>query len=223
MDAIPIAPSAGRDDALARIEARLERIERMMGRFERLAEQLPGMAGAAGDVLDEWAARDGHADERVRAITHLIDRVTKPEVLHALTVLVDQIEAAPGLVAMAVDTVDELARDAEARGFDLHELASNLAEATRGLVILASRPEVRDLLESDLFEKGAVTALSNVARSLSDAQREPEPPPGGVLRTLSSLRDPDVQRAVGFALGVAKRFGRTMNTAPQLGAGDEEG
>lgn len=79
----------------------------MLGRVEQLADQMPGVAGMAGDLFDEWAAADGHVDERLRALTHLRDRATKPEVLHALTVLVEQVEAAPGLVAMTVDIVDE--------------------------------------------------------------------------------------------------------------------
>ncbi len=199
------------DDALARIEARLARIEGMLGRVEQIAAQLPGMAGAAGDVLDEWAMRDGHVDERVRALTALIDRITKPEVLHALTVLVEQVEAAPGMVAMAVDILDELAVQAAARGIDLHELTSNLGEAARGVVMLASRPEVRELVESDMFEAGAIETLSDLARSLSRARREAEPERIGLFGTFGAMRDADVQRAVGFAVRVAKELGRAMD------------
>lgn len=227
MNVMPVAPDrGGRDgDALARIEARLERIESMLGRVERLADQVPGAAAMAGDLFDEWAASDGHVDERLRALTQLLDRITRPEVLHALTVLVEQVEAAPGLVAMTVDILDEAARQASESGVDLHELTANLGEAARGVILLASRPEVRKLLESDMFSPGAIETLSAAARAMTEAKEE-ETRRVGLFGAMGAMRDPEVQQAVGFALRVAKGFGQSMNhqngAAKQLGAGRSE-
>ncbi|HJL14291.1 MAG TPA: DUF1641 domain-containing protein [Sandaracinaceae bacterium LLY-WYZ-13_1] len=198
-------------DALSRIEARLERIESMLDRFERVTEQLPAGAAVAGDIFDEWAARDGHVDERLRALTSLLDRATKPEVLHALTVLVEQVEAAPGLVAMFVDIADELAAQAADQGVDLHELTSNLGRAARGVIMLASREEIRELLESDMFEPGALQTLSAAARSMSEARAGGDPERVGLFGTMGALRDPEVQRALAFAIRVAKGFGKTLD------------
>jgi uncharacterized protein YjgD (DUF1641 family) len=211
MDVTPIERGkGGRDDALARIEARLERIESMLGRVEQITDQLPGMAAMAGDIVDEWAAEDGHVDERVRALTHLLDRLTKPEILHALTVLVEQIEAAPGLVAMTVDIVDEIAAKTAEEGVDLQHLSENLGKAARGLIMLASRDEILDLLESDMFDPGALRTLSNAARSMAEAHDGGEPRKVGLFGTLGALRDPDVQKALGYAVRVAKGFGETL-------------
>jgi uncharacterized protein YjgD (DUF1641 family) len=201
----------GRDDALTRIEARLERIESMLGRFEQVADQLPGMAAMTGDIVDEWAAEDGHADARLRALTHLLDRLTKPEILHALTVLVEQVEAAPGLVAMTADIVDEIAAQTAAEGVDLQQLTENLGKAARGLILLASRDEILEVLDSDMFDPGALRTLASAARAMADAtDGATEPQRVGVFGTLGALRDPDVQKALGFAVRVAKGFGQTL-------------
>lgn len=205
--------TSGAASPMARIEARLERIERMLSRYDELAQQVPPMAAMAGDIADEWAARDGHADERLRSLVELTERLTRPEVLHALTVLVEQVELAPGLLAMLGDIVDEMARDAEAQGVDLQELTANLGEALRGVVLLAGRPEVRELFESELFSEGAIRSLSMVARSLAESSpaEGEEPARVGLWGAMGALRDPDVQRALGFAVRVAKGVGESMD------------
>ncbi len=195
---------------MARIEARLERIEAMLSRYDELAQQVPPMAAMAGDIADEFATRDGRMDERLGQLLLLSERLTRPPVLRALTVAVEQVEAAPGLFAMMGDIFDELARAAEAQGVDLHEMTSNLGEAIRGLVLLAAKPEVRELLESEMFSPGAIQTLSTVASALSE-NAHTEPPRVGMWGALGALRDPDVQRAVGFAVKIAKDVGSSMN------------
>lgn len=195
---------------MERIEQRLERIEAMLGRYDALAQQVPPMAAMAGDIADEWARKDGHADERLAQLMVLTERLTRPQVLHAMTVFVEQVEMAPGLIAMLGDMFDELAREAEAQGVDLHEMTANLGEAIRGLVLLAAKPEVRQLLESEMFSPGAIQTLSVVASALTESAGE-EPPRVGMWGALGALRDPDVQRSVGFAVKVAKHVGQSID------------
>lgn len=199
------APST-QPGSMARIEERLERIEAMLERFEDLAVQAPGLAAMTGDIVDEWASRDGHADERLRAALSLIDRVTQPEVLGALETIVGQLEAAPGLVAMVGDMIDELARQADAQGADLHAATANLVEAMHALIKLAGQPEAHEMLESGAFSPGALRTINLAARAMTEAGEANERV--GFFGAMSRMRDPEVQRAVGFALSAAKVFGR---------------
>ena len=211
------------DPRLDRIDDRLARMEAMMARMEALGAQAPGVLAMGGDVFDEWAARDGHADERLQALARLLERATRPEVLHALETLVGAVEQAPGLLAMFGDTVDELARAQMESGADLDALGKNLGGVARALVQMASQPGLLAMLEGGLFAPGALATLSDAARAIAET-RSGETPRAGWLAVMRAMRDDDVQRALGFAIRVAAEMGQAMQTeaTPRLPAGAGE-
>lgn len=182
MTAKPPWKTAGGDqgDTLSRIEARLERIEERLARLDAVTEQAPGIAATAGDIFDEWATNDGRADQRLRALASLVEKVTRPEVLATLDQAVTMAESVPGVVATGVDTFDELVREANAQGIDVD----------RSLVAL-------------------VRLLGHADRALAHARQAP-PRRVGAFGLLRALRDPGVQRAMGFLLDVAGGFGEAM-------------
>ncbi|MCA9657250.1 MAG: DUF1641 domain-containing protein [Myxococcales bacterium] len=195
MTAKPPWKTAGGDpgDTLSRIEARLERIEERLSRLDAVTEQLPGVAATAGDIFDEWATNDGRADQRLRALAALVEKLTRPEVLATLDQAVTMAEAVPGVVATGVDTFDELVREASAQGIDVD----------RSLV-------------------GLVRLLGHADRALAHA-RQAQPRRLGAFGLLRALREPGVQRAMGFLLDLAGGLGEAMiredEGAPALPSG----
>ncbi|MEZ4384512.1 MAG: DUF1641 domain-containing protein [Nannocystaceae bacterium] len=177
----PWKPAGGEQgDALARIEARLERMEERMARLDAVTEQAPGLAATAGDIFDEWARDDGRADLRLRALASLVEKLTRPEVLATLDSAVSMAEAMPGVVATGVDTFDELITEANASGVDV-----------------------------DASVKTLLRLLVHADQALTRARQAP-PRRLGAFGLLRALRDPGVQRAMGFLLDVAGGLGDAM-------------
>lgn len=195
---------------MARLEARLERIEGMLSRFESAMNQAPAMLAVGGDIADEWARHDGRADARLAGVMTLLERLTQPEVLQNLGTIVTQLEAAPRLVALVGDILDEFARSAAEQGADLQSATDNLLATARAVIHALGDPNTKDFLESGALSGDALKTINLAARSLIEAHAGSKPV--GFFGAMSRMRDPEVQRAVGFALAAAKAFGRDLST-----------
>jgi uncharacterized protein YjgD (DUF1641 family) len=184
---MPGGPAATSPTAagLERLAAQLDRIEARLARLDPLvaaAEQAPALAAMAGDIVDDAAARlDLHA--RVERAARLVERLTRPDVLDQVERLVDAAEAAPGLVATALDTLDRAAADAQASGVDLAQVVPQFTEM----------------------------ALDGL-RALQAAKSAPPKRPG-LWSVFQAVRDPHVSRAFGFWLEVARSFGGDLSQA----------
>jgi hypothetical protein len=147
------------------------------------------------------------ADPVLAALERIERRLAEVErVTSSLAPLVD---AAPGGVAMLTDTLDTVAAGLADRGV---ELDARLRSAIRALEVSTSPRAVHGLaalVESRLLDPSALAVLSRFAAALA----EPGPtPPVGAWGLLRALRDPDVQRALGFLLGVTRELGRHLDT-----------
>lgn len=194
---------------MARLEARLERIEALLNRFDGALSQTPAMLAMGGDIADEWARHDGRADARLTGVLTLLERLTQPEVLKNLETVVAQLEAAPRLVALVGDILDEFARSAAAQGADLQSATDNLLATARAVIHALGDPNTKDFLESGALSGDALKTINLAARSLVEAHGGSHPV--GFFGAMSRMRDPEVQRAVGFALTAAKAFGRELS------------
>ncbi len=212
------ARPASQLELLERIDARLERIEARLAKLDPLIDAAPGLIAMAGDTFDEFAHDLGNLDERLRALIELAERVTRPETLAHLHEALDLLDSVPGLIAIAGDTFDELANEAAARGIPLDQIVPELRRALQGMWQLLTSDQVKQLLDSDLLLPGALAALGTAARAMAAAARAPETRVG-LFGTLSALREPEVQRAVGFAVDTARRFGTNVDQLP-LSEGD---
>jgi len=208
---------------LARIEARLDRIERTLAPIEKLAHDAPALAATVGDIGDEIAARLGNTEQRVQALGDLAERLTRPDTLRTLGHVVDVIESAPNLVATATDTADELIAQAAEEGLDLTHVVDDTKRLFIGLLKLMTSPQLRALLDSGMLDPQVLTTLGIVARSVADAN-EVEPPQVGIFGAMKRLRDGDTQRALGFVLRVAEGVGRRLRREnKRRGAGEGRG
>jgi uncharacterized protein YjgD (DUF1641 family) len=180
----PPAAAAGGD--LAALVTRLERAVAAMETVTAPAAHLTPALAVAADAADEFVRRAGDRgvdiDARLHDAAHLLERLTAPATLRALTTLLDRLpelerllalaDQAPGLVAMGVDAADEAMRHLQARGLD--RLVDGLGTA---LVTAAAAP----------------------------------PAPVGLGGAIGALRNPDVKRALGLLLTFAAEFGRHLN------------
>lgn len=164
--------TSGRDP-MARIEARLERIERMLEPLAMAAGNAPQAIAVLGDVVDEWAREDGMADERLRRLVGLVERVTRPGMLERLEHLVARLEEAPGVLGMLGDIVDDFARYARAEGVELDDLLRSLPQVVLGAARTA--PAVASMLDAG---PGALDTLGRMAAAVGEARARDVKPVG---------------------------------------------
>lgn len=195
--------------ALARLDARLERLERALAPIAELAGQGPAMAATVGDILDEQAARLGDVEDRVRGLGDVLERVTRPGTLATIRRIADVADSAPNLVATFTDVLDELMDEASRDGLDLTHLVDDAKRLLLGLLRLTTSPELKALMASGMLDPRALTTLGMVARTVVEAN-ESEPPRVGMFGAVRALGHHDVQRAVGFLLRIAQGFGQSL-------------
>jgi hypothetical protein len=155
--------------------------------------------GPAAEVLQSL-------DERTRAIAEVID---------ALRPLVGLAQQAPALLAVLMDSADEVLRAAGDSGIDVERgLLNGAAAALRfGSVMDAEKANELDaLLRSGVLAPATLRVVGELGRALTAAAAAP-PPPLGVVGLLKALGHPDVQRALGFLVAVARQFGSRLPAA----------
>jgi uncharacterized protein YjgD (DUF1641 family) len=213
--------------ALERIERRLEHLEERLDRLDALASQAPGALAAFTDTFDTTVAylqaRGVDVDGRLRALLALTERLTHPATLRALEKAAELATEAPNLVAAAVDNVDGLIERLHERGVDVDDRAKTtlaIAERLTSPPALAAVREVLDhiddlqhLLHSGVLDKSAVRLVGELGKALAATSAEASPRVGA-FGALRALGDPDIQRALGFTLQLASRFGAALKEVP---------
>lgn len=216
----------GADDPLEarldRIDARLDRLERSIGRVTELLDQVPLLVGGLTDIADDAIGEEGaDIDTRVRHLVRITDKITRPEVLEGLEQLaergdqlqqlVELADAIPGGVAMAVDVFDDLVARSVEEGIDIVEVGQQLSLAATKFARFVKGPEFQAVLDSGVLDPEAVQVVGHAGDALAEVCVEDSGEMGffGLLR---AMRDDDVRRAVGFAVGFARRFGADLDT-----------
>ncbi|MEQ9497847.1 MAG: DUF1641 domain-containing protein [Deltaproteobacteria bacterium] len=186
-------------DQLARIEARLERIERKLevnDRVEAALEQVDNLVATVGDMVDAWARRHRDLDERIEHLTTLVERATRPATMKRLEGALEQVDQVENLVATAGDMFDAWAakhRDLDARLENLTRLAER-----------ATAPETTQALEAALDQlnqaNNLVATVGDIAdewaRKVPDLDRRIE----GALTVLEQATRPTTLKNLAFAL-----------------------
>ena len=223
-------------EVLERIEAKLERIERVLGPLAALGEA-PAVVGTALETFDASArGRELELDARLHGAVVLLERISRPGTLELLQKAVDVAESLPGLVATAVDAVDDAVDPA---GLDLH----GRMEAGMRLLAQLTHPKTLTLLQHLLghvtdptpvstgvpaldayaaqgvnmeqLTREGLQLIGQVVVFLRHAQATGERRLG-LFGVAKALRDPHVQRAVGFAMSFLESFGKALDgTAPK--------
>ena len=146
-------------------------------------------------------------EERTRAIV---------EVAEALRPLIALAQQAPAFIAVAMDSFDEAMRTAYGKGIDVERGLLNGAEAALRFGATMDAERVRELdalLKSGVLEPGTLRVVGELGRALTETAAAPPATPGA-LGLLKALGQPDVQRALGFLVTFAERFGRRLRDLP---------
>ena len=142
-------------------------------------------------------------EQRTRAIV---------EVTESLRPLMALAQQAPAFVAVLMDSFDEAMRTANDNGVDVERgLLNGTAAALRfGATMDADKVRELDaLLKSGVLAPGTLRMIGELGRALTETAAAP-PSTTGALGLLKALGQPDVQRALGFLVTFAERFGQRL-------------
>jgi uncharacterized protein YjgD (DUF1641 family) len=193
-----------------------------VGELVEMADQAPGMISIVADTADEAyrqaAAAGIDLEGRLKASLAMVEKLTAPETISVLSALLDRtdklgqavelIDQAPGLLAMAMDTLDEAYRQSLSAGIDIDALIQQGSSMTTVLANLVNSEEFQTI-KSRILEPKVIKLVGSAGEALVTTQQQPIEPVG-LFDLLRAIGDPDTQRALGFLLTFAKNFGKTL-------------
>ena len=221
------------------IASQLNRIEGSIARLSSQVGQLPGLVAIATDVGDETAARVQSAginiDQRMQNLLQLIERLSSNNTLQKVDQLIQLTDRLPGSLAMIADVVDESIRLRQDQGFDIDsrirnagalvdimtradsvkkiEAMNKLADQLPGLVAIGA----------DMFDEALTSALAKgyhpedviqlAGKGMEAMVKALEKPAkiDGIFSLFKSMRNPQVQKSLGFLMGFLQHFGNSID------------
>jgi hypothetical protein len=125
----------------------------------------------------------------------------------------------PAVVATVTDIVDGLVQRLAARGFDVDERLRALLRAADHLTSPRALDALASVLQSEVMAHQTTEVIGRMGRAIVAAEHEARPV--GAFGLWRALRDPEVQRAAGFLVAMARRFGEELEAVPQLPPGGD--
>jgi len=218
-------PPPDEESVEARILRRLDSLDAKLDRLSPLLDMGTAGSGAVAamvDVADEEVRRLSDqgvdADARLKRLLHLLLELTREDTLDRLEEAVKLARDLPGMLAAGVDVLDVEAGRLRDDGIDPMEAITNGARAAMEFGVAVGPREVRSLktiLASDALAPEAIEVVSLAANALVET-RTRGCRPMGPLSLLGALRDPQVQKGLGFLVGVGQSFGAAMERPPSV-------
>ena len=200
--------------------ARLDLIERRLERLVGVLEQAPAAVAMAADAADEWAASHVDTDERVNAALALVDKLSEPgtlEALHRVVELLPHLKPVAELAAtfedttgMVFDIFDAQMASLASQGINPEQRVAQVLELMTGLTDPDFSAHLKDLLQAAPGLISATRTGEMFGRAVDEASSQGESPPIGFFGLVRALGEPEVQRAAGFAVQVARRVGARL-------------
>jgi hypothetical protein len=163
-----------------------------------------------GKLLNESGALSEANTDRLENLLGRLERLEE-----RLSPLLEQLEQAPGMLAMLGDMFDEYARRAVKEGISLEESGINLvqlslklgqelgpqqaANLVQLLRVTAGNPQLVQVLSK--LSEAAAPAADGVATASAPSSRKL-----GVFGLLRAMKEPSVQQSLQWGLDVARRF-----------------
>ena len=189
---------------LNRLLDRLEDLEKNVSTVASTMGQGTGLVAMTGDIVDETyrkAAESGvDLEERLTVGMGLLNRLTEPATAKRLEDLLVLSEQLPGMVAMVGDIVDDAYQSAAQSGIDIEGFARQGAKAAT---------QLGSMMDSGMLDDETIASLGNTAQALKDSQQMP-PQKLGTMGLMRAMRDPDVQKTMGYLVNFAKAFGQRI-------------
>ena len=195
------------------------------GSWKGLGVSRPGLEICRGNQV---SSNGSLTHEPVDAV---VDRLNDPAVAASIITLLDNAE----LLSVLVTGLDGLFRrgdtiaDSMADGLNemrdlegapdasaVGELIGNLGQLTRLTASLAeAQPFIDGILESEMLRPEVVQLLSTAADAAGEGANRAEENKTvvkGAFGALKALKDPDVQRGMGFLVEISRALGRSLNS-----------
>ena len=158
---------------------------------------------------------DSREDRLLATLERLERRVEHME--DALGQLEGATARMPAVVATLADVFDGLVERLAARGIDVDDRMRALLRAADHLTSPRALDALASVLSSEILAHQTTEVVGRMGRAIVTAEHEARPL--GIWGLLRALRDPEVQRAAGFLVAMARRFGEELESVPQLPAG----
>jgi hypothetical protein len=162
------------------------------------------------------AREDQPREDRLLAVLERLERRVE-HVEGALRRLEGATAQVPAVVATVTDIVDGLVERLAARGIDVDSRLHALLRAADHLTSPRALDALASVLSSEIMAHQTTEVIGRLGRAVVTAEHEARPV--GAWGLLRALRDPEVQRAAGFLVAMARRFGEELESVPQLPAG----
>lgn len=203
--------------------ARLGEVVRQLNRLEPailLATRLDETVAMAADVFDAWATqqveRGADLDAGAHASLRLLQGLAEPRTAEAATRMLRRLPELEPLVALAAtfepttamlcDLVDAHVRSLQDRGIDIEARIRQVVSLVERLTDPAFQRHVETLLDATPALAAAMQGGQLLGSAVGEVSTRPAPPMG-LWAMVRSLSDPQVQRAAGFAVAVARNLG----------------
>lgn len=191
-------------ERLDRLEARLDALRPATDLLNTAAAKAPVMIDAAGSTAS-WAWRQAEAQgidpiASGQAAAEVAIEAGRPESIATLKRLL----AKQATLNKALDVADKLEADGT-----LDALVEHGAEVAPQLAKLVKNPSYKRLVEQALGSTQAIDVAGEATNALVET-RKGGFKPLGLFGQLGMMMDADVQKAIGFTLAIAKRFGQRI-------------
>jgi len=204
------------DETQVLLQAILQRLDQLDARTEplgHLLERLPILADAVGTTATiawERAETEGLDPavslQEIEAIAWLAARPEQLETLRQLVQLAPKLQPFlqhPELLVRLGELLSQIPAE------DLDALLTRFSEAAPAIASHAASQEFEDFVDAWLRHDASLKLASAAGTALVEAQAEPIQP-AGAFGAFFRMGDPDIQRAVGLMLSIAKRFGKKL-------------
>ena len=225
-ESLPALHQPDESDKFALLLERLDRMEQRMEAVMEIAQQGPHMAAMFTDTVDETfrrAAMKGvDLEGRLNNLLAMLERLSSDDTSKVLTAVLDRsnqlkqtldmFDEGPLFFAMVTDMMDEMAGKVRDSGVDLDVFVKQSIKGFERLALLVNSGEFEALLDSGVFSAEAANTVGMLGKALAQSNAE-SPESVGLFGMLGVMREPDVQRAMGFLTKVLRHFGRALNTS----------
>lgn len=172
----------------------------------KLLTDLPGLLNVGINGLDESMAHlknTGGIDiqERGRALLQVVLQATDPRTLHLLSELLMQRETLlmgvyalrdlPGILSMAVDSLDEFFRNYDLSGHDIDHLLHSLRHG--------------------ILDVHTVSVVASAGEALARSEKDYQP--ASLFQMLKALGTPEFRNSMGFLLSFVRHFSHSLQAS----------
>lgn len=191
-------------ERLDQLEARLDAVQKNTDQVAALQAKTPAVIELAASSAEfAWGAAEAAGIDPIQSGQKAADIALQAGTMENLAV-VERALSKTALLAKSLDAVEALEKDGT-----LDVLVEHGAALAPSLAAMIQKPGVRKLIEATSSDDKAIDTVEAATAALVETRSQ-----GftalGLFGQLGMLMDGDVQKAIGFSLAIAKRFGQKL-------------